>query len=502
MALNMNKKAVIGIMVLGLFIRFIRLDQPLTEFATRQVQTAMVARNFYYHGFKLFFPELDMVGKEGSSGIVTLEVGLMPFLVALLYKIFGGVHEYLGRIVSIAFWLGGALVFYRWLLFFGERLALAGLLVYTFLPLSIILSRTFQPEMAMLFFSILGLYYLTKYSLGEREIDLWVGAISISMAILLKATAVSLLFPFVFLFLKRERLTPTRSSGIKFWIAGFLILSPPLAWYSRGFLLSQIYISEFSTGNWAFSNWFNFSMWFMPESWRSIFANLWGIALTPLGFSLFLLGLFLKKDRAIEFLFYYWLLGIAFLLLFFFYHAQTHVYYWLPLVPVGAYFMAVALVVLRDGKIGEVVYKNIFIRKLVLPIVIGVMIFYYIYPAYRVPRAYGEVQEVAKTVKSLTSPDSLIIAPCSSGPYFLYYCNRRGWDFSVNDPGIDAIKRLEYLREQGAEYFALANMKGLNKNKLFNKYLYNTYNVIWEKEKTGVIFSLQPKPEPYEDSIN
>ena len=482
----MSKKIVIVILALGLFIRFIRLDQPLTEFATRQVETAMVARNFYYHGFKLFFPELDMVGKEGSSGIVTLEVGLMPFLAALLYKIFGGVHECLGRVVSIAFWLGGAVIFYRWLLLFGNRLAISALLVYTFLPLSIILSRTFQPEMAMLFFSILGLYYLSRYSLGEREINLWIGALSISIAILLKVTAVSLIFPFIFLFLKRER-----RLGTKFWIAGFLIISPPLAWYSRGFLLSQIYISEFSTGNWTLSNWFDFSMWFVPENWRSFFANLWGIVLTPLGFALFLLGLFLKKNKSIEFLFYWWLSGIAILLLFFFYHAQTHVYYWLPLVPVGVYFMAAALVALSNGKIGEVVYKNIFIRKLVLPVIIGVMIFYYIYPAYRVPRTYGKVQEVAKAVKSLTSPDSSVIASCSSGPYFLYYCNRRGWDFWVNDPGIDAISRLEQLHEQGGEYFASANIKGLNKNKIFSEYLYNKYNIIWEKEKIGVIFLLK-----------
>ena len=120
-------------------------------------------------------------------------------------------------------------------------------------------------------------------------------------------------------------------------------------------------------------------------------------------------------------------------------------------------------------------------------------IFYYIYPAYRVPRTYGRVEKVAERVMTLIPQESLIIASCSSGPYFLYYCQRRGWDFWINDPDTDAISHLEYLRKQGGEYFTSANMEELNKNKIFSEYLYNTYNVVWKKEKIGVIFSLLPQ---------
>jgi len=483
----MNKKSVvILILAIGLAVRLIRLNQPLSEFSTRQAETAMVARNFYYDGFKLFFPEMDIAGERGARGIVALELGLMPFLAAILYKFSGGVNEYLGRLVSIAFWLGGAIIFYRWLLLFGKKLAILALLVYTFLPLSIILSRTFQPEMAMLFFSILGLYYLTRYSLGERESNLWIGAAAVSMAILLKVTALSLILPFIFLVIKRER-----HLRIKFWIAGLFIISPFLAWYSWGFLLSQIYPSELSSGCWEVSNRLKFFLQcFKPESWRSIFNNLWERALTPLGFSLFLLGLFLKKDRSREYLFFYWLIGISISLLLFFYHAQTHIYYWLPLVPVGAYFIANSLVALTESRIGDRIYKNILL-KIAFLLVIGIMLFYYIYPAYRVPRSYAKVQDVAQTVRNLVPSNSLVIASCSSGPYFLYYCNRRGWDFWINNPGVDAVERLEYLREQGAEYFASANIGEINRNKIFKEHLYNNYNVIWEEEKTGVIFSLK-----------
>lgn len=476
-----RKIIIIVIIALGLAIRLVRLNQPLSEFATRQVETAMVARNFYGHGFKLLYPEMDLVGQ---GGIFALEPGLVPFLAALLYKWRHGVEEYLGRLVSILFWLGTTYVYYRWLCLFSKRIAFWSVVIFSFLPLSIIMSRTFQPEMAMLFFSIMGLYYLTKYSLGRAKFYLWLGAVLLALAIVLKITAISLLFPFAFLYFKREK-----KLGCSFWLLIFFIISPALVWYSHVILLGQFYPSSLSK-TWTLANWLYPELWFKPESWRSIFNNLWGAALTPIGFSLFLLGLFLKKEKSIEYLFYYWLAGIAFSLFILFYHAQTHIYYWLPLTAAGGYFIAGGLAALSEGCIGDRLYKNIFLRGILI-LLVGLTISYYTYPAYRVPRVYGRVKEVAEAVKILIPGESLLIASCSSGPYFLYYCHRRGWDFWINNPAADPIKYLECLRKEGAEYFASANLKELNEHRRFRDYLYGTYKVIWEKEKSGVIFLLK-----------
>jgi hypothetical protein len=152
--------------------------------------------------------------------------------------------------------------------------------------------------------------------------------------------------------------------------------------------------------------------------------------------------------------------------------------------------MANSLTALGESRIGDKIYKNIFL-KMALILIIGMMVFYYIYPAYRVPRTYSRVEEMAGVVKALTQPRSLVIASCSTGPYFLYYCHRRGWNFWINDPGTEAINHLEYLRTQGAEYFASANPEELNRNTIFTEYLYKTYKVIWEKEKAGVVFLLK-----------
>jgi hypothetical protein len=274
-----------------------------------------------------------------------------------------------------------------------------------------------------------------------------------------------------------------------FWLATLLIVSPALAWYSHAILLSQLHPSSLS-GTWTLANWIYPGQWFKPESWRSIFNNLWGVSLTPLGFFLFVLGLFLKKEKFREYLFYYWVGGIALSLFVFFYHARTHEYYWLPLTAAGGYFMAASLVALGEARIGEKIYKNIFL-KIILITIIAVTIFYYTYPAYRVPRAYGQVEKVAQAVKTLTPRESLVVASCSSGPYFLYYCQRRGWDFWANEPEGDRIGYLESLRRLGGEYFASANMEELNNNKPFRDYLYKTYKVIWEDKGRGGIFWLK-----------
>jgi len=482
--MNRNKKIILIIVIfIGLAIRLIRLDQPLTDFSTRQVETAMIARNFYYHGFNLKTPQMDLLS-IGKGGILALEPGLIPLLVALLYKLRGGVEEYLARLLSIFFWAGGIYIYYRWFSLFSKRLAFWGVVIFSFSPLSIILSRTVQPEMAMLFFSIIGLYYLTKHSLGRARFYLWLGAVSAAIAILLKPTALAIMFPFTFLYFNREK-----RLGGAFWLVAFFIISPTLAWYGPTILSSGFYPSSIIK-NWTLVEFICPGQWVRAENWRSIFANIWGISLTPIGFFLFLLGLFLKKEKSTEFLFYYWLGGIALFLFAFFYHAQTHIYYWLPFTAVGVYFMANGLEALNEGLIGNKIYKNIF-AKIFLILIIGTMIFYYTYPAYRVPRVYAQVEKVAQVVKDLTSSGSLVIASCSTGPYFLYYCQRRGWDFWVNKPKADAIKDLEYLRKQGAEYFASANVGELKKNREFMDYIYKTYKAVWEEKGVGVIFLLK-----------
>ena len=101
----------------------------------------------------IFYPQILWGGAtEGYVG--ETEFQLYTFVVALLYKIFGA-HEYLGRLVSIFAFCGGAFFLYKLARkYIGAQGAIIALLFYTFNPHIFFYSRAFMPESTMLFFSI------------------------------------------------------------------------------------------------------------------------------------------------------------------------------------------------------------------------------------------------------------------------------------------------------------------------------------------------------------
>ena len=88
-----NIRYAILIIMSGFVARLINVTDPILEVAGwRQCSTASIARNFYYNGMNIFYPQVLEGGT--TNGIVgETEFQLYPFVVALLYKIFG-VHEY------------------------------------------------------------------------------------------------------------------------------------------------------------------------------------------------------------------------------------------------------------------------------------------------------------------------------------------------------------------------------------------------------------------------
>jgi len=92
-------------LLLILFIAFVyrvpSLDAPVIgEHSWRQAETAAMARNFYENGYRFLYPQIDWGGQ--TSGEVECEFLLYPFLVALLYKVFG-VSEVCARALSLFF---------------------------------------------------------------------------------------------------------------------------------------------------------------------------------------------------------------------------------------------------------------------------------------------------------------------------------------------------------------------------------------------------------------
>jgi ABC-type Co2+ transport system permease subunit len=71
----------------------------------------MIAANFYRNGFNFFYPQIDWAGNE--PGYVGTEFPLVPYLAALAYVPFG-IHDWIGRSVSVAFFALSVPYFWMW----------------------------------------------------------------------------------------------------------------------------------------------------------------------------------------------------------------------------------------------------------------------------------------------------------------------------------------------------------------------------------------------------
>jgi len=100
---------------------------------------------------------------------VELELQIVPFLAATLYKL-AGVHEVFGRLITLAFSLGTVAVigaFARWL-FAGSVAGVFAALLYAVMPGSIYYGRTFTPDATMVFFLAAALFAAARLFVEEE----------------------------------------------------------------------------------------------------------------------------------------------------------------------------------------------------------------------------------------------------------------------------------------------------------------------------------------------
>ena len=288
-----ENKLFLILLFLSVVIRLVNINMPILEgTATRQVQTAMIARNLYTNGFNLFYPQVDFLGP--GPGYLVLEFPLLNFIAAVFYVLCGGVHEWIGRLISISFFAGSVIFLFSLIRrLFEERTALITIVIYSISPLGLIYSRAFMPDFEMIFFFIGALYFMYLWSVGDKDRFFWFSAIFAMMAMLSKIQAFCICIPLLAMIWQRQHLSFLFKA--RSW-AYFLIVSiPVLLWYMHAknvhLAYSQSVLYAFQT-----SNWFSFHIFISPKFYIEMFEHGWMQMLTPVGFTLFLFGLFLKID--------------------------------------------------------------------------------------------------------------------------------------------------------------------------------------------------------------
>jgi hypothetical protein len=184
--------------LLALILRLKGIHDPIFDHPSwRQGDEAAIARNFAQLQYNPLFPQTDYDGP--APNYVELELQIVPFLAATLYKIFG-VHEIFGRLISLAFGVATIPVlaaFGRWL-FRSPVAGIAAAAAFAIMPGAWYYSRTFMPDTAMTFFVVCALYACGRWIVDDEARGWrgwWPAALLLAVAFLAKPVAATAAVP-------------------------------------------------------------------------------------------------------------------------------------------------------------------------------------------------------------------------------------------------------------------------------------------------------------------
>jgi hypothetical protein len=464
-------KCMIVLILFGILARLYGISAPpYSVHDLRQYETAAIARNFFDGSLNILYPQVDWRGS--SPGYVESEFQIYTFLVALLYRTFG-VHEWLGSGLNIVFYIVSAILLFRLVQnLFDERVALFSVFFYSFVPLSVVFTRSFQPDALMALSSLAGVYYFSRWMEEERWTSLLISALGISLAILIKPMNLYLGLPLLYLAQGKFGWRLLRQPVL--WVFAVAVVLPSLFWYFHAFYLWQTY------GNTLIRGYTELSIPPLNDPfWQGFGIMLLGrivyLVATPPGLLFLTAGFFVRPKRN-KYLLYWWALGFVISMLLANEPHNDHEYYQLPIVFITASWMGIGAAMFLD-------------RNILWSLAVGVWCvlvagwgLLQAWQILQVPPWQIDRVNFGKRVNELTEPGSRVIFAywqddprrgewyqhrTPQGEYLFYMpaefylSHRKGW--SINKEQVSP-EFVETLRNRGAKYFATLAMESFKKS--------------------------------------
>lgn len=317
----------------GLGIRLIDLDDLPLDFATtRQLHSFIMARGIYY---EMDTPATIAIPDETRQFAITtgrsepqIEPPIMEYLTAVIYRLIGHEDMLIARLLSIFFWLAGAVPLFllarKLTTLNGAYVALA---VYLFNPFGTIASRSFQPDPLMVAAIIWALYFQFKWSDEDTLKTALLAGFFTGLALFIKASAVFFVgFPMIGLIISKGLWKSLKNWRV--WLIAGIALVPTVLFYwisatvggNSGAIFGARWVPAlFSDPKW-------YLKWFMMAK---FVVGYYPIVIALLGF------FFLSEKKSRWFYLFMWV-GYLLYGFMFAYHIYTHDYYHLPLIPIIA----------------------------------------------------------------------------------------------------------------------------------------------------------------------
>ena len=449
---------------------------PIDDHNWRQVDTAAVARNFQNESTNILQPRVDIRGYH--SGITGMEFPFYNYVLFIFNTAFGYQHWH-GRVLTLVF-ACIAIGFYYALISrrYSKVIANFSVGVLAFMPLFFNFAKSIQPDIMMVMFGIITLYYTQKYSEKLNNISFYLAAIFLSITMLIKIPAVFIILPMALLLGKKGIKSIFVKDKILFLT--LVVFLPVVGWYLYSDFLSKHYgLGSYFYGDISIAK--SLALSATKGFWNTIRGYILPVSF-PLGmiYIIIFIGFMAtmaKKDYfpaswAAAFLTFIGLFSIK---------SFYHNYYSLPLIPPIALFIGIAL---------EWIYKNLKKenKKIALLFVIIISAFagYYTLKTFRsysqpkLPYSYLNLENIAN---NNIGKNDLIITNFDNNPVILYFSNRKGWslgEFMYSNKIISGYK------DVGAKYLLLDKRNlATDKIEYLNQYYEKKY-----MDSDFIIFSL------------
>jgi len=293
----------------------------------REYNSAIFARAFYFQNNDTIEKLRQMSALQTRDQFPLLEPPVTEFIVSVTYRIMGQEVLWYSRYVTTVFWLIGGVFLYQIVkILITCEAAFFAVMYYLFVPMGVIISRSFQPDSIMMMMFLVSLYCILLYSRDLSWRRLILAALCTGITLLLRPLIIlPLIGAFIAISISNKR-TGIKILDNKFMAFFLLCLAFPVTFYGYG-----IYIAGFLRGQLDLS----FRPWLLTHLrfWRQWF-ELSTSVVTPSFLVAALVGflLFLNKHQKLFLI----IMGICYLLtgLLFTYHFSTHAYYHIQLFPI------------------------------------------------------------------------------------------------------------------------------------------------------------------------
>jgi len=320
---------IIGVLFIAAFgIRLYHINEPPLSFhATRQYRSLIIAREYYFAS-STSVPEWEkQVAFYSRQKQGTLEPPIMEFLVSIGYRLLGGEHVWIPRLLSSLFWLIGG----GFLYLVGKRIgdpdaALFSTAFYLFLPFAVVASRSFQPDPLMVMLMLASVFVILRYYEAPSSSRLAIAAVISASAFLVKPHSVFVILgAFTAIAIYRQGIWRAMMSQTLLVFTA-IILFPTIIIYIYNLVTGRFFPHEASKTLLP-------QLWVSSFFWRSWVNNV-GLTVGFIPFIGALLGLLFFRDGLPRSLLIGLWTGYAIFGLVLNYNFATHDYYQLQFIPI------------------------------------------------------------------------------------------------------------------------------------------------------------------------